>query len=745
MDFEASEDVNGVRLSWNIIPNTSGSSKSTIVPIGALYTPLKQKEDLAIVEHDPIRCNANCKAVLNPFCQIDLRAKIWICPFCLARNALPTQYQNINVDFLPTELKPESSTVEYISLRPVQNPPIFFFVIDLCQDEDNLAALKDTLIISLSVMPPNALVGVITYGTMVQVHDLGYETCPKSYVFRGDKEYPLKTLNEMLSGASPDKSSLSRFFLPLQEVEFQLSNLFENLKKDPWPVASNRRPIRSTGAAVSIAATLLQASFSGFGARIMLFSAGPGTLAPGMVVGPELKEPIRSHNDIDKESAKHYKKSKKFYDGLAERISANGHCVDIFGCCYDQIGMSEMQSLSNVTGGALVLSDAFTTFIFKQSFLRLFDKDEEGYMKMGFNATFEVKTSNELKISGLIGHATSLKTSGPRIADAEIGIGGTSAWKLCSVTPNHTYAVYFESNNTGHGNTGYDAAYTQFITSYQHGSGTYRTRVTTIRSPLSSNGEQGITESFDQEAAAVLMSRIAVFKAEHDDGADVLRWIDRMLIRLCQRFGDYQKDNAESFRLSPQFSLYPQFMFYLRRSQFLQVFNNSPDETAFYRHVLTREDTTNSLIMIQPTLTSFSMQDEPEPVLLDSVSVKPDRILLLDTFFHILIYRGETIAAWYKAGYQENPEYEDFKSFLEDPKAEAAELLVDRFPLPRFIDTEAGGSQARFLFSRLNPSNTYQQQDAFSVGAGSAVVLTDDVSLQTFMAHLQKLAVSGTS
>jgi protein transport protein SEC23 len=26
-------------------------------------------------------------------------------------------------------------------------------------------------------------------------------------------------------------------------------------------------------------------------------------------------------------------------------------------------------------------------------------------------------------------------------------------------------------------------------------------------------------------------------------------------------------------------------MFHLRRSQFLQVFNNSPDETAFYRYV----------------------------------------------------------------------------------------------------------------------------------------------------------------
>lgn len=28
------------------------------------------------------------------------------------------------------------------------------------------------------------------------------------------------------------------------------------------------------------------------------------------------------------------------------------------------------------------------------------------------------------------------------------------------------------------------------------------------------------------------MSRLAVFRAESDDGPDVLRWVDRMLIRL---------------------------------------------------------------------------------------------------------------------------------------------------------------------------------------------------------------------
>ena len=53
----------------------------------------------------------------------------------------------------------------------------------------------------------------------------------------------------------------------------------------------------------------------------------------------------------------------------------------------------------------------------------------------------------------------------------------------------------------------------------------------------------------------------------------------------CQKFGEYHKDDPNSFRFTENFSLYPQFMFHLRRSRFLQVFNNSPDETSYYRSV----------------------------------------------------------------------------------------------------------------------------------------------------------------
>lgn len=65
------------------------------------------------------------------------------------------------------------------------------------------------------------------------------------------------------------------------------------------------------------------------------------------------------------------------------------------------------------------------------------------------------------------------------------------------------------------------------------------------------------------------------------------------------------------------------------------------------------------------------------------------------------------------------------------------ELIADRFPLPRFIVCDAGGSQARFLLSKLNPSTTHTS-GGYGGGVSSQTIFTDDVSLQTFMDHLMK-------
>lgn len=159
--------------------------------------------------------------------------------------------------------------------------------------------------------------------SQAQVHELGYTECAKSYVFRGSKEYASKQVQEMLGLLAPGlrpnipqqatRPALpaARFLLPVQQAEFQITNVLEQLQRDPWPVANDKRPLRCTGVALSVAVGLLETSFKEAGARIMVFTSGPATEGPGHVVGPELKEPIRSHHDIDRDNIKYFKKAIK--------------------------------------------------------------------------------------------------------------------------------------------------------------------------------------------------------------------------------------------------------------------------------------------------------------------------------------------------------------------------------------------------------------------------------------------------
>ena len=56
-----------------------------------------------------------------------------------------------------------------------------------------------------------------------------------------------------------------------------------------------------------------------------------------MVVGSELSEQIRSHKDLVKDAAPHYRKSRKFFEGVAAELVQHGHTLDIFTCSLDQV------------------------------------------------------------------------------------------------------------------------------------------------------------------------------------------------------------------------------------------------------------------------------------------------------------------------------------------------------------------------------------------------------------------------
>ncbi|KAL0722125.1 hypothetical protein Bca4012_036724 [Brassica carinata] len=717
------EGIDGVRMTWNIWPRTKLGSTSCVVPIATSISPIHHHRDIITLPYSPLLCRT-CSSALNPFATVDFAAKKWICPLCLNSNTLPLRYHQISETNLPPELHAHYTTIEYTlpdrSDHPSGAPssPVFLFVLDTCVIDEELGFAKSSVKRAVGLLPDEALIGFVSFGTQVHVHELGFSDLAKVYVFRGDREVSKDQISKQLGlGAAYGRrggpkgkggfnnAGLDRFLLPASECEYTLDSLLDGLQTDQWPVQSGCRPSRCTGVALSVAVGLLGVCSPGTAARIIALvggpcSEGPGTslvitellgcnLELGKIVSKGLVEPLRSHKDLDKGEAPFYEKSKKFYDGLADQLVNQGHVLDIFASSLDQVGVAEMKATVDRTGGLVVISESFGHSVFKDSFKRVFE-DSEQSLGLCFNGKLQLNCSKHIKVQGIIGPCASLqKVKGPTVADTVIGEGNTSEWKMCGLDKS-TCLTYL----------------------------------------------QELLAGFDQETAAVVMARLASLKMETEVEFDAQRWLDRSLIRICSKFGDYQNNDPTSFSLNPNFSLFPQSIFYLRRSQFVQVFNHSPDETAYSRMLLNRENISNAAVMIQPSLTAYSFDSIPQPALLDVASIASDRILLFDSYFSIVVFHGLTIAQWRTLGYQDHPELQAFALLLQEPQEDAQMIAHGRFPMPRLV---AAVRQARFLLAKLNPSASYN--NASEMNTGSDVIFTDDASLEVFYQHLQKLAV----
>ncbi|GKV51150.1 hypothetical protein SLEP1_g57824 [Rubroshorea leprosula] len=545
-EFLELEAQDGVRMSWNVVPGTKQEASKCVVPVSAIYTPIKSFPNMPVLPYVPLRCR-NCRSVLNPFAIVDFAAKIWICPFCFQRSHFPPQYASISDENLPAELFPQYTTIEYQSPGEAASvPPVFMFVLDTCIIEEEMAFLKSALSQAIGLLPGNSLVGLITFGTLVHVHELGFGQIPKTYVFKGSKEVTKDQLLEQMSffvknpkpptgviaGARDGLSSesIARFLLPASECEFALNSVLEELQKDPWSVPADQRAVRCTGAALSVAAALLGACVPGLGARIMAFVGGPSTEGPGAIVSKNLSEPIRSHKDLDKDSAPHYNKAVKFYEGLGKQLVHQGHVLDLFACALDQVGVAELKVAVERTGGLVVLAESFGHSVFKDS-LRCVFQSSDYDLGLSSNGIFEINCSKDVKVQGILGPCASLEKKGPLCSDTIIGQGNTTAWKMCGLDKATSLCLVFEIVKKDIPDAAVQSPsnqfYFQFLTYYQHSSGEMRLRVTTLsRRWVAGPGSiQDLISGFDQEAAAAVMARLVSFKMEIELGIVLLSWL----------------------------------------------------------------------------------------------------------------------------------------------------------------------------------------------------------------------------
>nr|GEW03356.1 protein transport protein SEC23-like [Tanacetum cinerariifolium] len=354
-------------------------------------------------------------------------------------------------------------------------PPVYLFVVDCCMIEEELAFAKSALQQALEFLPENALVGFVSFGTQVQVYELGYDDMSKVYVFRGSKEMSKEQVLDQLG------LSMVRRVGGVGQGFQNGGGLLEELGTDQWPVAPGNRALRCTGVALSVAAGLLGACLPGTGARIVALVGGPCTEGPGSIVSKDLSDPVRSHKDLDKDAAPYFRKAVHFYEELSKQMVSQGHVLDLFASALDQVGVAEMKVIIERTGGLVVLAESFGHSVFKDSFKRVFENGEES-IGLAHNGTLEINCSKDIKIQGIIGPCTSLEKKGPAVASTAIGQGNTTAWKLCGLDKDTCLTVFFDISSTDKDPSGNvnPQLYIQTVTSYQSADGQSKLRVTTV-------------------------------------------------------------------------------------------------------------------------------------------------------------------------------------------------------------------------------------------------------------------------
>ncbi|CUM67727.1 uncharacterized protein PRCAT00005432001 [Priceomyces carsonii] len=643
-DFSKSEELDGVRFNWNLLPSTRLEASQLSTPIGCLYTPLHQRsnQNLQIEETSkPALVCATCGCHINPHIKLDRANMMWWCPFCNKRTFLPKDYEvpqpKASADEWPMELRQNSSTIEYNLPESISDkleedfPYVFMFVIDLYEHiedtQDSFASLIKHLVESIDNIPSGSLVGIMSFDEHVSVHRI-YAGPPvtfsKNEIIDQDLEEDLtnsekfdyKTIfSELALTKISNKLGLDvkisglwkeslvvkmNYFVQLTDLSKRdIINYLQSLRSKP---TNSYKPLRSTGLSQYVASVLLsRSSYRYLMGKVLLFSSGPCTTHPGLVL--DNKSTMRSHNDIADLSAKNFAMALKFYETLSH--IANGQSfdtavaissstskkasnfpvnegspkwsIDLFAGSLDQVGVYEMKALPQNTMGTISLFDSFSSLQFQPSLL-------DSLTLGGVGAKLKILTSNSAKFSKFISGGYPLPPSyssaeafQEKISDNLTKFDSalskryfTNQWQFNSIKSQDTISLFFEidteRSSSDLTSSGPLEIYFQFILKYwDYTKKVWKLRVTTISRSTTlavlvantvkmSDGssrlinskstvvkEQELLASFDQNAWTVILAKILINRIDTSLGFEnfdgLVKTTDQTLLKLLYYFG----------------------------------------------------------------------------------------------------------------------------------------------------------------------------------------------------------------
>ena len=85
-----------------------------------------------------------------------------------------------------------------------------------------------------------------------------------------------------------------------------------------------------------------------------------------------------------------------------------------------------------------------------------------------------------------------------------------------------------------------------------------------------------------------MLARLATKKSEIEDVTEVKKWLDRLLLKFSVCFASFQRHDRTSFNIPQAMKSFPQFMYHLRRSGFINPFGSPPDQSIYMKTCMQR-------------------------------------------------------------------------------------------------------------------------------------------------------------
>ncbi|KAK6455132.1 ScSEC23 cytoplasmic GTPase-activating protein-like protein [Scheffersomyces xylosifermentans] len=454
--------------------------------------------------------------------------------------------------------------------------------------------------------------------------------------------------------------------------------------------------------------------------------------------------------------------------------------IDLYSGSLDQVGMYEMKSLAEKTMGRIFLYETFDNSHFKRSLLSSVKVDNYWYKNtLTVMTSKDLKLSRMIFSGGYSLPSSYSKTHqlysshNEKISDSLSGFDSaltkknfTNRWHFNALTALDTLSVFFEMNTARSSrelnDKGTTEVYIQFQLKYwDFKERNWKMRVTTIKRPTSlsvllrnpiplSNGttkivhsqseivkEHELLMSFDQECWVLLLARLLINKIDttlgYEKFDDLVKLMDKIVIKLLYNFGglslkvnhNIQDSNPYSrlqqiYEVNEHFRFVPSLVYNLRKNaNLINVFNSSPDETAYYHSWFLRLSHLSSITVIQPKLYKFNDADAIEIPLDTSCMEYPGgTIIILDTKFTITIFLITGENSKMNLHPSNNDDLVDSPpEILKAPLQFITTLLQkeERELEPKIILSQTNHSQARFLISRLDPINKDKEPQQIEV------------------------------